>query len=293
MTGATTSVAAEIPFEEEADAHGLRADDATALVLDIDGWEGPLDLLLALARSQKVDLRHISILQLADQYLEYVARVRRTRLELAAEYLVMAAWLADLKSRLLLPEPPGPEEPSSEEMAQALSLQLRRLDAMRTLGAKITQRPQLQRDFWLGEQREGPEERRCEVLTLDATDFTRAYVAVLRRKNRTRPLPVVADPLESVEDALERIRRSLGHAPDWESLARYLPSGTLEGLRTGTLSARASLAATFVAILELTRVGALALRQSRTFGPIYVKPMAFPLVESGSTGVEAGPEGAW
>ena len=133
-------------FDDRPEEEGAGGGDA--FIVDVDGWEGPLDLLLALARAQKVDLRQISIVKLADQYLAYVAAARRASLELAAEYLVMAAWLADLKSRLLLPEPAGPEEPSNDEMAAALAFQLRRLDAMRQAGLRLMALPQQGRDFW-------------------------------------------------------------------------------------------------------------------------------------------------
>lgn len=251
-----------------------------AFIVDVDGWEGPLDVLLALARAQKVDLRQISIVQLADQYLSYVAAARRASLELAAEYLVMAAWLADLKSRLLLPEPAGPEEPSSDEMAAALAFQLRRLDAMRQAGARLMALPRQGRDFWPRGRPEAVEERTRTLVRADLRDLLRAYGDHLRRRSRDEPL-AFGEPVEldTVEAALARIRRSLGQAPGWESLARYLPAGTLEGLRAGDLQARSALAATFGAVLELVRQGILVLRQNHSFGPIYLKPSGGPRQE--------------
>ena len=248
-----------------------------AFIVDVDGWEGPLDVLLALARAQKVDLRQISIVQLADQYLGYVAAARRASLELAAEYLVMAAWLAELKSRLLLPEPAGPEEPSSDEMAAALAFQLRRLDAMRQAGARLMALPQQGRDFWPRGRRENVEERTRTLIRADLRDLLLAYGDYLRRRRREDPL-MLGEPIEldSVEAALARIRRSLGQAPGWESLARYLPDDTLAGLRAGSLAARSALAATFGAVLELARQGILVLRQNHPFGPIYLKPCDGP-----------------
>jgi segregation and condensation protein A len=248
-----------------------------AFIVDVDGWEGPLDLLLALARAQKVDLRQISILQLADQYLSYVAAARRASLELAAEYLVMAAWLADLKSRLLLPEPAGPKEPSSEEMAAALAFQLRRLDAMRQAGAQLMALPQQGRDFWPRGLPEATEERTRTSIGADLRELLHAYGDYLQRRRRDEPLALGEwVDLDSVEAALARIGRSLGQAPSWESLTRYLPAGTLEGLRTGDLRARSALAATFGAVLELARQGVLLLRQNQPFGPIYLKPSGCP-----------------
>jgi segregation and condensation protein A len=242
-----------------------------AFVVDLDGWEGPLDLLLALARAQKVDLRRISILALADQYLTYIAAVR-ARLEVAAEYLVMAAWLAELKSRLLLPEPACAEEPSSDEMAAALAFQLRRLDAMREVGKQLMARPQLGRDFWLRGAPETIDEHISTVVTADLRGLVRAYGRIVRRRDGEAPLDL-SEPIEldSVEAALQRILCSLGRSPGWESLTRYLPEGTLEGLREGTLSARSSFAATFGAVLELARQQVIVLRQNQPFGPIYFK----------------------
>lgn len=257
-------------WSEDDDAAAAPAD---AFIVDVDGWEGPLDVLLALARAQKVDLRQISIVQLADQYLAYVAAVRRASLTLAAEYLVMAAWLAELKSRLLLPQPPGPEEPSSDEMAAALAFQLRRLDAMRQAAERLTRRPQLGRDTLLRGRAETIEERTVTTVRATMPELLRAYAEHLRRRRRDSPLDLGEEvTLDTVEAALARIRRSLGTAPGWESLTRYLPPGTLEGLRDGRLEARSALAATFGALLELARRGSIALRQNQPFGPIFLKP---------------------
>ena len=262
------------------DPSSEEAPGGDAFIVDVDGWEGPLDVLLALARAQKVDLRQISIFQLADQYLSYVAAARRASLELAAEYLVMAAWLAELKSRLLLPEPAGPEEPSSDDMAAALAFQLRRLDAVRQAGARLMASPQQGRDFWPRGRPEAVEERTRTLVRADLRDLLRAYGDHLRRRSRDEPL-AFGEPVEldTVEAALARIRRSLGQAPGWESLARYLPAGTLEGLRAGDLQVRSALAATFGAVLELVRQGILVLRQNHPFGPIYLKPSGGPRQE--------------
>lgn len=270
MTAARQDVRREPSLDVSANEDGPVGD---SFIVDVDGWEGPLDLLLALARAQKVDLRQISIVKLADQYLTYVAAARRASLELAAEYLVMAAWLADLKSRLLLPEPPGPEEPSSAEMAMALAFQLRRLDAMRQAGARLMALPQQGKDFWPRGRPEFSDEPTVTLVRAELRDLLRAYAGHLRRRRRDQPL-AMDEPVEldSVEAALARIRESFGRAPGWENLTRYLPPGTLEGLRAGALAARSSLAATFGAVLELVRQGVLALRQNHPFGPIYLRP---------------------
>ena len=264
------AVAAEPLPADDTDERPFPSD---AFVVDVDGWEGPLDLLLALARAQKVDLRRISIVALADQYLAYVGAARRASLELAAEYLVMAAWLAELKSRLLLPEPPAAEEPSSDEMAAALAFQLRRMDAMREAGKRLMARPQLGRDFWPRGRPETIPERIETVVSADLSGLLQAYGRHLRRRRGEAPLQL-SEPLvlDSVEAALARIVQSLGQAPGWESLARYLPEGTLAGLREGSLAARSAFAATFAAVLELARQGAVVLRQNQPYGPIYLKP---------------------
>ena len=257
---------ADAGFEERRDAAAVH------FIVDIEGYEGPLDLLLAMARDQKVDLRRISILALADQYLAFIAHACRAHIVLAAEYLVMAAWLAYLKSRLLLPEPPGADEPSADALAAALAARLRRLDAMRVAGARLFERPQLGQAFFA---RGCPERRptpKPVAAKADLSDLISAYACVLKRRQTEQPLRIEAmEPLMTVEDALARIRRGLGHAPGWESLARYLPEETLAGLRAGRLVARAQLAATFLASLELARQGVLILRQGRPFGPIYIR----------------------
>lgn len=252
--------------DEQSDAARM-----AAFVVDIDGYEGPLDVLLSLARDQKVDLTQISVLQLADQYLAFVAAARRLDLELAAEYLVMAAWLAYLKSRLLLPEPPGAEEPSGEAMAAALTFQLERLEAMREAGQHLLARNQLGQDFFARGQPERFAGNTLTVLQVDLYELLKAYGAHLQRREGARPLRIEPHDLHSVEEALQRLRKNLGHAPSWENLWRYLPPGTFEGLREGRLSARSALAATFAASLELARGGGVRLRQNKPFGPIYLR----------------------
>lgn len=245
---------------------------AAAFVVDIDGWEGPLDVLLALARDQKVDLRQLSITLLADQYLAFIAAAERADLDLAAEYLVMAAWLAFLKSRLLLPEPARPEEPTAAEMAAALTFQLERLQAMRHAGERLFQRPLLGRDVFP----RGAPERFGRTTTFAAADLgldalLRAYGAHLARRQPT-VLRIAATGLTSVEMALARLRRALGRLPNWETLASFLPPGTLDAARRGELPARSALAATFAASLELAREGDLSIRQTEPFGPIRLGP---------------------
>ena len=236
-----------------------------AFVVDLDGYEGPIDVLLMLAREHKLDLTKISILALADQYLAFIAKVRRANLELAADYLVMAAWLAYLKSRLLLPDLGGEEEPTGEEMAAALAFHLRRLEAMQNAGQKLMARAQLNRDFF---RRGAPEIFRTfasPVYEVTLFDVLKAY-GDQRRRAQPQTLRFAPSELYTVEDALKRLTRLLGSMPDWESLWQFLPEGVMKGM-----FARSAMASTFAASLELAREGRIKLRQSGAFGPIYLK----------------------
>lgn len=242
-----------------------------AFVVDVEGFEGPLDLLLALARQQKVDLKQVSILALADQYLAFVAEARRVSLDLAAEYLVMAAWLAFLKSRLLLPEPPAPDEPSGETLASALAFQLQRLEALRAVADRLAARPRLGREVFARGAPEAVEATTVAVVRAELSDLMRAYGAHLVRQ-APQQLRIAPSDLDTVAAALERLAGLLGATPGWAELRAFLPPGTVEGLQQGRLKARATLAATFAASLELVRDGKLRLCQSRPFGPIHLAP---------------------
>jgi segregation and condensation protein A len=241
-------------------------DEADQLVLDLDGYEGPIDVLLTLARDQKVDLARISILELADQYLAFIARARHLRLEIAADYLVMAAWLAYLKSRLLLPEPAGPGEPSGAELAAALAFQLRRLESMQDAGAKLMARPHLGRDLFARGLPEPVEVVTHPVFALSLYELLGAYGHIAGRRQHG-VLRIVPAELYSMDDALHRLRSMIGHSPDWQSLMSFLPPGL-----KGPLWRRSIVAATFAASLELVRAGTAELRQDRLFGPIFLRP---------------------
>ncbi len=236
------------------------------LVVDLEGFEGPLDLLLTLAREQKVDLKRISILKLADQYLDFIAHARHLRLEIAADYLVMAAWLAYLKSRLLLPEPEQDEEPTASQMAAALAFQLQRLQGMQEAGARLLSRPRLGFEVF----KRGAPERfrgiRTPVFQVTLFDLLKSYADQYRR-HESGTLHITPNDLYTVEQALERLQRLLGRTPDWQSLSHFLPPN----IRGGVI-ARSALASTFVASLELARSGKIQLRQNSPFGPIYLKP---------------------
>jgi segregation and condensation protein A len=246
-------------------AEPVPAAPPTELVLDLGAYEGPIDVLLALAREQKVDLTKISILRLADQYLAFIQAAHRLRLEIAADYLVMAAWLAYLKSRLLLPEPQPDDEPSGLELAAALAFQLQRLEAMQQVGARLMARPMLGRDVFARGAPEGL--RLVSRIVWDVTlyDLLKAYG---EQKSRAEGgvLEIRAAELYSMDEALERLSALVGRVPDWRTLLSFLP----EGLRGGLLE-RSAVAATFAASLELVRSGRLQLRQDVAFGPIWVK----------------------
>jgi len=235
------------------------------LFLDLGAYEGPIDVLLNLAREQKVDLTKISILQLADQYLAFIAEARRLRLEIAADYLVMAAWLAYLKSRLLLPEPPVDDEPTGEEMAAALAFQLQRLEAMQQAGVRLMARPQLGRDVFRRGAPEGLPVVSRIVWEVTLYDLLKAY-GEQRSRAGAQVLEIRAAELYSMDDALERLAKLVGRLPDWQTLSAFLP----ENLRGG-LHHRYALASTFAASLELARDGRLQLRQDVPFGPIWVR----------------------
>jgi segregation and condensation protein A len=242
---------------------------ALELVLDIEGYEGPIDILLALARDQKVDLTHISILQLADQYLEFIATARQLRLELAADYLVMAAWLAYLKSRLLLPKTLDKEEPTGEQMAAALAFQLQRLEAMQNAGAALMERLQLGQDFF---PRGEPDKTIVDTETIfdiELLDLLKAYADTRKRTDARRTMPIEVSNLYTMDQAVQRLRRMLGSIPDWQDLMSFLPKSEMRSM--STLQYRSAVASTFAASLELVREGALSVRQEQTFGPIFLK----------------------
>ncbi len=239
---------------------------AEALIVDVDGFEGPLDLLLTLSRTQKVDLRRVSILQLAEQYLIFVNKAKDLRIELAADYLVMAAWLAYLKSRLLLPPEPGDDGPSAADMAAHLAFQLERLAAMRDVAARLMARDQLGRDFFARGLPEDVTRLRRVTYSVTLIDLMRAYARV-RTKDEFRPFVMDRHHIFTMEQALERMRGLIGFAGDWTDLESWMPEGW-DGL---PMRRRSATAAHFAAMLELTKQGQLQIRQHDTFAPIQVK----------------------
>ncbi|TPW29570.1 segregation and condensation protein A [Pararhizobium mangrovi] len=247
-----------------------------ALVVDVDGFEGPLDLLLHLARRQKVDLSRISILALAQQYLTFIEDARRIRLELAADYLVMAAWLAYLKSRLLLPQPDADEEESGEELAARLAFRLKRLEAMRDVAARLVGRDRLGRDIFARGNPEATVVERSETFTASLYDLLTAYAAQRRRQTVSR-VRIARRPVWSLADARSILARMIGEVPEWTPLEQFL--APYLGATGNVVTARAS---TFAACLELVREGRLEVRQDAAFAPLHLRDV------DGNTGMADG-----
>ena len=264
----------EVAFEEDPphDRIPSPAGDMDSLLLNIDGYEGPIDVLLDMARTQKVDLREISILQLARQYLQFVDRAKELRLDLAAEYLVMAAWLAYLKSRLLLPREEGDEgELDAEQMAAALQFQLRRLEAMKSAADQLLERPRLGQDFFARGMPEVLKVRQNASYDATLYDLLKAYGDIHRRQDhQTYALPAFS--VMSMDEAVERMTRMLGNLPRsgphsvWTTMQSFLPENVQD-----PLFYRSSVASTFTAGLELAKQGKLEIRQDGPFRPIYLR----------------------
>jgi len=244
---------------------------AETMVVDLGAYEGPLDVLLALSRTQKVDLRQISILALAEQYLVFVEEAKRLRLELAADYLVMAAWLAFLKSKLLLPPEPEEEGPSGEDMAAHLAFQLERLEAMRTAAGRLMGRDRLGRHFFARGMTETITQNRKVTYKATLLELMQAYARVKTRADY-EPLHVNRGEIYTMEQALERLQHIIGDFVEWEVLAAYLPPGfreTAAGRRTATAS-------TFAASLELAKRGRVELWQDDYDAPLKMRVKATP-----------------
>lgn len=256
---------------EKQDVELAEDSNVDQLLLNIEGYEGPIDVLLDLARTQKVDLAKISILQLVRQYLEFVERAKLYNLELAAEYLVMAAWLAYLKSRLFLPKEENSDEPSAEEMAQALQFQLRRLEAMQTAADRLMERPQLGQSVFARGQPEGVQITTKTLWDVNLYDLLKAYGDIKRRTTETTyDLPEFR--LMSMDNAMARMTKMLGNLPRkgvnsvWTTLHSFMPEGI-----TDRLYVRSALASMFTAGLELAKQGKIEFRQDGLFRPIYMR----------------------
>jgi segregation and condensation protein A len=253
----------EIEFESAVTVE--RATDEPALVVDVEGFEGPLDLLLMLARQQKVDLAKISILALADQFLRFIEEARRLRLELAADYLVMAAWLAYLKSRLLLPDTNAPEGQSAEDMANALALRLRRLEAIRGVAERLMAQPQLDRDVFGRGQPEPIAHIKTPQWTATLYDLLTAY-SQQRQRKAVSHIRFAKRTVWSLSEAREVLERLVGQSTDWTRLDQFLVAYMVEPSLAPTV-----LASSFATTLEMVREGLADIHQLKAFAPLYVR----------------------
>ncbi len=276
LNGEETGFAADLAVE--------RAVDEPALVVDVEGFEGPLDLLLALARQQKVDVAKISILALADQYLAFIEEARKLRLELAADYLVMAAWLAYLKSRLLLPDLHAPAGQSAEEMATALALRLKRLEAIRDVAGRLFDRAQLDRDVFRRGRPEPIAHIKHPQWTATLYDLLSAY-AQQRQRTALAHVRLAKRAVWSLAEAREALERLIGQSADWARLDEYLISYVVEPSLAPTV-----LASSFASTLELVREGLVEMHQQGAFQPLYIRKRR--TIENGAvdpSGVAAPP----
>tara|TARA_R110002110_G_scaffold78760_9_gene206341 strand:+ start:324 stop:1172 length:849 start_codon:yes stop_codon:yes gene_type:complete len=267
-----TRTAAEDPltqallWESQKERVVERAETEPSLVIDVEGFEGPLDLLLALARSQKVDLSGISILALADQYLSFIQEARRMRLELAADYLVMAAWLAYLKSRLLLPDiRDGEDEQTGEELAAALAFRLRRLEAMRDAAARLMARPRLGQDVFARGDPEPVVTIRHSTYIANLYDLLTAY-ASQRQRNSVTSVQVRKRTVWSLQEARGLLVRVLGQVTDWTPIDNFLVQYFSSPDERATV-----IASSFTASLEMVREGIVELRQTGPFAPLFIR----------------------
>ena len=250
-------------FDHQAVAERVAAE---TLIVDVDGFEGPLDLLLALSRSQKVDLRKISVLDLAIQYLSFIEKARELRIELAADYLVMAAWLAFLKSRLLLPPDPAMAGPTGDELAAHLAFQLERLQAMRDAAAKLMAQDRLGRDRFVRGLTEDVTRRKTVNYSANLLDLMQGY-ARIRTRDDFRPFVMDRDSVFTMEQALQRMRGLIGFTGHWTDILSYLPDGWTDDPK----KRRSATASTFAASLELAKEGKIVIRQDEIFSPIQIK----------------------
>ncbi len=264
-------LAIDVPFEED-QPRAKAEHEADALLLDIDGYEGPISILLDLARNQKVDLRQISILELVRQYLGFIERAKQMNLNLAAEYLVMAAWLAYLKSRLLLPQDDSGEEHTAEEMAEALQFQLRRLEAMQNSGEALMSLPQLGQEIFPRGMPEGLSVRTTTRYSNVALyDVLKAY-GDIRRRHDDQSYEIPEFNLMSTDNALTRMTKMLGQLPRkgmrsvWTTLDSFIPEGVKD-----RLFGRSTLASSLTAGLELAKQGKIEIKQDGLFRPVYMR----------------------
>jgi len=257
------------------EATAIAAPEDTLFVA-VDGFEGPLDLLLTLARNQKVDIAKISILKLADQYLDFIESAKKMNLELAADYLVMAAWLAYLKSRLILPQPPNADgEPTVDELATRLRWRLQRLEAMRAAAARLMGADRLDRDVFARGDPEPINVIKLRTYKDSLYDLLTAYATQRVKKLGGKSYRPVHAPVLAIEEARERLERMLGRISDWSGLGRLLPFEWSGGTRRSS-----ALASTLLACLELARDGKVEIRQLAPFEEVYIRDRVAPTAEA-------------
>lgn len=267
VTGKEVSPTAGTPMDQLwQDGAAERALHEPALVIDVAGFEGPLDLLLYLARNQKVDLSRISVLALAEQYLQFIERARRIRIELAADYLVMAAWLAFLKSKLLIPQQAKEDSgPTGEEMAATLAFRLKRLEAMRDAASGLVNRNRLGRDIFARGAPEHIPDRHQSAYDANLYDLLTAY-ATLRQRQATTQVTIERRRVWSLTDARTLLTGLIGEITDWTALEHYLVR-----YLTSPHERVTAIASAFAASLELVREGKLEIRQEGAFQPLYMR----------------------
>ena len=235
------------------------------LYLNLDSYEGPIDLLLDLARNQKVDLSKISILALANQYLDYIKIIKNINLELASDYLVMAAWLTYLKSRLLLPKKDDVEEPSAEDLEEAMKFQLQRLEAMQKTSKELFKLPQLGKEIFIRGSAEGIKTKYIITYKSNLYDLLKAYGSQVS-KSKSNTLKIAVSDLYSVDEAINRIKNIFNDSSEWIEFSEIIPS-----LGKNHLINKSALSSTFIASLELVKNGLLEVKQSEIYGPILLK----------------------
>lgn len=232
----------------------------------ISGYEGPIDLLLDLARKQKVNLSDISILELAEQYIRFINNYNKIHLEIAADYLVMAAWLTYLKSRLLLPKDEKIDENTPEELEEALRYQLQRLEAMQGISKNLYSRPLINRDIFYGGSSENVNVKYNITYTASLFDILKTYSNILKKEDLISSLTIASSDLYSVDQSIQRIKSILGSITDWTNLMNFIPR-----FSSNNLVNKSSISSNFVASLELAKNDLIEVKQNETFGNIFVK----------------------
>jgi len=242
------------------------SDNSDQFNILLNGYEGPIDLLLDLARKQKVNLSDISILELAEQYIQFINDYNKIHLELAADYLVMAAWLTYLKSRLLLPKEDKIDEYSSEHLEEALRYQLQRLEAMQNISKNLYATPLINRDIFYGGSNEGIKIRYNISYTASLFDILKSYSIILKKKEVLSSLTISSSELHSVDEAIQRMKSMFGSMTEWTNIMTFIPK-----FGTNRIINKSSLTSNFVASLELAKNGLIEVKQSETFGKIFIR----------------------